>query len=219
MKNRRQSRSALVVGLGRFGSATAQRLTTLGWEVVGVDKDPDVIEARKDQMAHVVQLDASDEEALGTVGVPDFEVCIVSRGESIESSLLLVLNLQHLGARRIVAKATSEHHARILRRIGTQDIIFPEIDAGARLAENLQAPHLAQWMSVGDQILAMVRVPKGRSGCPLDNWQASRRPTLQLLSHLTSDGRNLTIDRHAPLQEGEILVVLGSPEDVLALGE
>ena len=138
----------------------------------------------------------------------------------MESSILLVLNLQHLEARRIVAKATSEHHARILRRLGVEHIIFPEIDAGRRLAERLQSPHLTWWMDLADgRELAVIQVPKSRAGAPMDVWQATHRPTIQVLTHLSADGKPLVIDRHAPLQAGEILIVAGSPDDVLALGQ
>ncbi|MBW3637870.1 MAG: TrkA family potassium uptake protein, partial [Armatimonadetes bacterium] len=213
-------RNALVVGLGRFGSAAAERLMTLGWDVVGIDKDARVVQSMQDRLVHIVQIDAADEEALATLGVSDFEVCIVSRGESIESSILLVLNLQHLQAKQIIAKATSEHHANILRRLGVNSIIFPEIDAGRRLAETLQAPHLTWWNKMDEsRALGLVRVPKGRAGCPLDLWKAYHRPTIEVLAHLSDTGHPLIIDRHAPLKENELLLVSGSPEDLLALGQ
>jgi trk system potassium uptake protein TrkA len=166
-----------------------------------------------------LQLDASDEEALASVGVADFDVCIVSRGESIENSLLLVLNLQHLEARKIVAKAGSEYHVRILKRLGIEDVIFPERSAGAQLAEHLQAPHLAQWMEISeDRELAVIKVPKGRANCTLDTWRAIHRPSLQILARLSAEGRPQVIDRHVILQPGEILIVIGTHEDILALG-
>lgn len=215
---RKSRHSALVVGLGRFGSAAAERLVALGWDVVGVDVNTKVIESVQDRLAHVVQLDASDEAALSSLGVSDFEVCIVSRGDSIESSLLLVLNLQHLEAKRIVAKAASQYHARILVRLGVSQIIFPEADAGNRLAESLQSPHLAQWMQISeDRELAIIRVPKGRAGCPLNLWREIHGKSLQILGHLTPEGRPLKLDMHMPLQRDEILIVVGEVKDILAL--
>lgn len=215
---RKARHSALVVGLGRFGTAAAQRLTTFGWDVVGVDVDPSVIEHVQDMLPHVMQLDASDEDALATLGIPDFEVCIVSRGDSIESSLLLVLNLQQLGAKRIVAKASSQYHARIMERLGVSQIIFPEADAGIRLAESLESPHLTQWMHISDdREMAMIRVPKGRDGSPLDLWREVHSPSIHVLGHLTPEGRPLNLDMHMPLKRDEILIVVGEAKDILAL--
>ncbi|HTE18111.1 MAG TPA: NAD(P)-binding protein, partial [Armatimonadota bacterium] len=88
--------SALVVGLGLFGRATAERLRALGWDVVGIDEDAAVVQELRDSLSYVVQLDACDEEALATIGVPDFEVCIITSSESLENSILLALNLQQL---------------------------------------------------------------------------------------------------------------------------
>jgi hypothetical protein len=67
--------------------------------------------------------------------------------------------------------------------------------------------------------MGLVRVPKGRSGCPLDLWQASHRPSIEILAHLSSTGHPLVIDRHAPLKENELLLVSGSSDDLLALGQ
>jgi trk system potassium uptake protein TrkA len=130
-----------------------------------------------------------------------------------------VLNLQHLEARTIVAKAGSEYHARILKRLGIEQVIFPERSAGTQLAEHLQAPHLAQWMEISaDRELAVIKVPKGRAGCTLDTWRAIHRPSLQILARLSPEGRPLVIDMHVILTFGEILIVIGTHEDILALG-
>jgi trk system potassium uptake protein len=211
--------SALIIGLGRFGTAVARRLMSLGWDVVGVDNNPAVVEDLQDELEHIMLLDARDEEALASVGISDFEVCIVARGGSIEGSVLFVLNLQHLEAQRIVAKAVSEYHARILRRLGVEHIVFPELDAGTNLAESLQAPHLEHWMPISESSeLAVVRVPKGRAGCPLDLWREAQDSSLQILARISPTGKLLKVDRFALLEAGEILVVLGKPEAVMALG-
>ena len=216
---RRSRHSALVIGLGRFGSAVARRLLSLGWDVVGVDNNPTVVEDLQHVLEHIMLLDASDEEALASVGVPDFEVCIVARGGSIEGSVLFVLNLQHLEAKRVVAKAVSEYHARILRRLGVENIVFPELNAGTNLAESLQAPHLAHWMPITEQTeLAVVRVPKGRAGCPLNLWRETQRPSLRIVARISAEGQLLNIDNFSLLEPGEILIVIGTPDDVIALG-
>jgi hypothetical protein len=104
------------------------------------------------------------------------------------------------------------------RRLGIGNIIFPEHAVGVCLAENLQAPHLAQWMLISDEReLAVIRVPKGRAGCPLDTWRAVHWPYLEILAHLTSEGRPLQIDMHAPLNQNEILIMMGSADDILAM--
>lgn len=213
-------RSALVVGLGRFGTAAAERLTTLGWDVAGVDIDPEVVQNMRDRMAHVVELDASDEEALADLSVAEFDVCIVSRGGArIESSLLLVLNLQALGAVKIVAKASTKHHARILRRLGVDEIVFPEGDAGIRLAEQIQSPNLLQWIQISDERdLAALRVPDERAGSLISDWWRLNTPSLSILGHLDPAGRIMDFHPDTPLSRDEILVVVGPLDEILKLG-
>jgi len=175
-------RGALIIGLGLFGRALAERLVELGWEVFGIDRDSDPVQEMRDRLDHVVQLDASDEEALATVGVKEFEVCVVTSGSDVEGGLLLVLNLQHLGAARIIAKATTEYHARILRRLGVGRIVFPERDAGKYLAESLQAPNLIQWVDLANEReLGMVSICEARAGQTLSSWRALRRPDLRVV--------------------------------------
>jgi trk system potassium uptake protein TrkA len=134
--------------------------------------------------------------------------------------VLLVLNLQNLEAKRIVAKAATEYHGRILRRLGLTEIIFPERDAGNRLAEHLVAPHLSQSLALtNERELAVIVVPKGRVGCTLHSWRATHSHTLQIVAHLTAEGLPLTTDKFVPLDAGEILIVTGTSADILALGE
>ena len=217
MKRSRQS--ALVVGLGRFGSAAARRLVELGWDVVGVDLDADVVQDMSDRIGHVVQLDASDEEALNTVGVPDFDVCIVSGASSVESSILLVLNLQHLGARCIIAKAATQHHARILHRLNVDQMVFPERDAGVHLAESLQARNLVEWIDLAEDLeLGAVRVPEERVGTTLEQWRELQRPPFKILAHLNAKAEPRKLDPKAELRPGDLIVVVGPLSAMLRLG-
>jgi trk system potassium uptake protein TrkA len=217
---KKRKRSALIVGLGRFGTAAALRLVALGWEVVGVDLNADVVQSMRDRLHHVVQLDASDEAALATVGVSDFDVCIVSRGTSMESSILLVLNLQQLGAKHIVAKAASEQHARVLQRLGVQQIVFPERDAGHHLAESLQSPNLVEWIDLSENHeLGAIRVPENRVGTRLRYWREIQRTPLRVLARLSPKGEPLPLDMDAQLGPGEVLVIVGPLQDILSMGK
>ncbi len=218
MRRQRKS-SALVVGLGRFGTAAACRLVALGWDVVGVDLSAEVVQTARDRLGHAVQLDASDEEALATVGVPDFDVCIVSRGTSMESSILLVLNLQQLGAKQIVAKAASEQHARVLQRLGVDRIVFPERDAGTHLAEALQSPHLVEWIDLAhDRELGALKVPEKRAGTTLAQWSDLHQSSLKILAHLTPAGQVLPLDHTTLLNHDDIIVVVGPLKAILNVG-
>ena len=90
-------RTFAVIGLGRFGSAMATTLSQLGHEVIGIDGSDDRVNALADQVSHTVRLDATDERALRAAGIKDVDVAVVSIGENIEASLLVVTLVKELG--------------------------------------------------------------------------------------------------------------------------
>ncbi|ROR72354.1 potassium channel family protein [Bogoriella caseilytica] len=132
MSDKRET-GTLVVGLGRFGSALANTLDKLGREVLAVEKDIDLAQQWSHRLA-VVEADATNPDAVRQLGAKDFPVAVVGVGTSIEASVLVTANLVDLKVPQIWAKAISAEHGRILRRIGAHHVVYPEYDAGARVA-------------------------------------------------------------------------------------
>jgi trk system potassium uptake protein TrkA len=126
--------SVLVVGLGRFGSAVSTSLVSLGHEVLAIDTDPGIVQTYADKLTHVVQIDATSEEALRQVGAHEFGTAVVAIGSHLESSILTVSVLGDLGIPFIVAKAVSREHGRILGRVGAHEVVYPEQAMGERVA-------------------------------------------------------------------------------------
>ena len=133
-----------VIGLGSFGSNVARTLYERGHEVVAIDKDKDRIEEAKSFSSHAVLTDASDKENLEALGVTDMDVVVVSLGEAMEASILAVLHLHELGLKRIVAKASTEDHGKILDAVGATEVINPEKDMAIRTALKLTSPHILE---------------------------------------------------------------------------
>jgi len=130
----------VVVGLGNFGFTVASRLAQIGHQVLAADSNPTVIEHIKDKVTQAVVIDAKDKSALAEVVSDAIDAAVVGLGDSIEASLLCVLYLKELGVKRIIAKASSDDHGRILESIGTSEVIYPERNSALRLAEKLNAP-------------------------------------------------------------------------------
>ena len=124
----------LVIGLGRFGSATAEQLVKQGREVLAIERDPDLVQKASGKLTHVVQADATNIEALKQLGAQDFSAAVVGVGTSIESSVLITVNLVDLGIEHLWVKAITPAHGKILTRIGANHVIYPEADAGQRAA-------------------------------------------------------------------------------------
>jgi trk system potassium uptake protein TrkA len=130
----RHDAPVLVIGLGRFGAATAGELDRLGREVLAIDEDERLVQKWSERVTHTVQADARNVEALRQIGAPEFQIAVVAVGSSIEASVLITANLVDLRVPQIWAKAISRSHGKILERIGANHVIYPEAEAGERVA-------------------------------------------------------------------------------------
>ncbi|MWB98059.1 potassium channel family protein [Agromyces seonyuensis] len=127
----------LVIGLGRFGAATAGQLDRLGREVLAVDSDELLVQKWAERVTHAVVADARSIDALKQIGAHEFSTAVCAVGSSVEASVLITANLVDLKVPQIWAKAISASHGRILSRIGANKVVYPEREAGERAAHLL----------------------------------------------------------------------------------
>ena len=130
----------VVIGLGNFGYNVAVRLAQIGHEVMAIDSSEERIDDIKDHVTQAVVADSKDKDALADLVTNAMSAAVVSLGDNIEASVLCVLYLKEIGVKRIIGKAASVDHGKILEAIGTSEVIYPERDAAVRLAEKLNAP-------------------------------------------------------------------------------
>ena len=129
-----QDAPVLVIGLGRFGAATAGQLQRLNRDVLAIDADMGLVQKWAERVTHAVQADARSIDALRQIGAQDFAIAVVAVGSSVEASVLITANLVDLAIPQIWAKAISTSHGKILSRIGANHVIYPEAEAGQRVA-------------------------------------------------------------------------------------
>lgn len=158
-------RQFLVVGIGRFGSSIAESLSKKGLEVLAIDKDNKKVQNFEGITTQVATLDATDEKALKEIGAQDFDCAIVSVGENIEASILITVILKELGVKEVVTEAIDELHAKILRKIGCDRVVFPERDMGIRVAESLITPKIFDFIELSSTHSMMeIVAPKSFEG-------------------------------------------------------
>jgi trk system potassium uptake protein TrkA len=133
-----------VIGLGSFGLNVARTLYERGHEVMAIDMDKDKTEEAKSFSSHAVLTDASAKENLEALGITEMDVVVVSLGSAMEASILTVLHLHELGLKRIVAKASTEDHGKILDAVGATEVVYPEKDMAVRTALKLTSPHILE---------------------------------------------------------------------------
>lgn len=148
----------LVIGLGRFGSATAAQLVRQNKEVLAVEKDPVLVQKWSGDLTYVVEADATDMNALRQLGAQDFTAAVVGVGTSVEASVLITANLVDLGIERIWAKAITPSHGKILSRIGAHRVVYPESDAGVRAA-HLVSGRLLDFIEFDDDFAIVKMYP------------------------------------------------------------
>ena len=158
----------LVIGLGRFGAATAGQLDRQDREVLVVDTDPVLVQKWSDRVTHAVQADAKSMEALQQIGAGDFKIAVVATGAPIEASVLIAANLVDLGVPQIWAKAISQSHGKILERIGVNHVIYPEREAGERVAHLLSGAMLDFIQFDDNFVIAKMYPPRSIRGLSLE---------------------------------------------------
>lgn len=213
-----------VIGLGRFGSAIAKTLTELGHDVIGVDADESRVQQLADVVTHALQIDAIDEKALRAAGIQDVDVAVVSIGENIESSLLVVMQLRELGVNTIVAKAVTPLHGRILEKLGVSRVIFPEREMAIRIAHSLVMPDIIDYIELSrDFSIVEVPAPTAFVGRTLKELELRPRFGLTLVAiKRRGDTAGAVVTNIAPaadetIREGDVLTLLGSNEHLSRL--
>jgi len=136
----------VVVGLGRFGASVATTLAENGHDVLAIDRDPEKVQAISADVTHAVEADATDEEALKTLGVRNFDVAVVSIGDNVSANILCTLILKELNLPFVIVKAPDKLHGKVLTKVGADRIVYPERDMGARIAQNLISSNVLDYI-------------------------------------------------------------------------
>jgi trk system potassium uptake protein TrkA len=165
----------LVVGLGRFGTALAETLMGLGHEVLGVDSDPVNVQRNAEVLTHVVEADATDEQAMRQLGAGEFGRAVVGIGTDLEASILTTAVLSALEVPDIWAKAITMPHGRILERVGAHHVVYPEHEMGRRVA-HLLTGRMIEFVQLDEGFaLVELRPPKQIVGRSLADSQVRKR--------------------------------------------
>lgn len=204
----------LVIGLGRFGAATAGELDKLGRDVLAVDEDPALVQKWAERVKHTAVLDARNMSALEQVGARDFPIAVVATGSSIEASVLITANLVDLKIPQIWAKAISESHGKILTRIGAHRVIYPEREAGERVA-HLVSGRMIDFIRFDDNF-ALVKMypPKPIRGLSLTDSMVRSKYNITVVG-VKSPGKPFTYaTEQTVVSNHDLIIVSGTNEDI-----
>lgn len=204
----------IVIGLGRFGTSLAMTLNAYGHDVLVIDSDPKRVQQVSQVLPHVIQLDATNLEALREVGVEAFDTAVVCIGTDLESNLLATVSLRKLGVRRVIAKARTITQQDILLKVGADEVILPEHEAGVRLARKLAAVDFVDFMELTDDTgVVEIITPVQLVGKSLRETEIRQRYQLTIVAIRRGEQVVISPGANEVIQEGDILVVLGRTVD------
>lgn len=208
----------VIIGLGRFGSSIAKTLYSLGNDVLAIDKDEDIVQEIADSVTHAVQLDATDENALRSLGIRNFDVAVVTIGDNIQSSIMATLLVKELGVKYIIAKGHSDLHAKVLYKIGADRVVLPEKDMGIRVAHNLVSANILDYIELSDEYSVMeIQVLDEWAGKTLNELKLRSKYGINVMAIKRGDEVNLSPAADDIIEENDIIVAIGSAEDLSKL--
>lgn len=212
------SKQYVVIGLGRFGRSVAETLFTMGHDVLAIDSDEDVIQNISDKVTHAVQMDATDEYALRTLGIRNFDVAVVTIGSNVQASIMTTLILRESGVKYIVAKAQSEMHSKVLTKIGADKVILPERDMGVRVAHNLVSSNLLDFIELSpDYSVIEIQAPTDWYGREILDLDVRSKFGINIMAIKSVDDINISPNAKDKIKEGDVLLCIGNTEDLARL--
>lgn len=213
-----------VIGLGLFGRSLAVNLAQAGVEVIAADADMKLVDDVKDSVTVAVKLDATDERELRAQGIHEVDVLVASIGDDFEANQLLILLAKQMGVKRVLARTPSPAHARILKLIGADEVIMPEVEAAADAARKLVEPSLKGYFElIQGYSVAEIDAPSEFHGRTLAELDLKRRYRVNLVAITRrQNGAGPPTINAVPLgteliQRGDVLAVAGRDEDLKAL--
>jgi trk system potassium uptake protein TrkA len=211
------AKQVLVIGLGNFGMALAQQLTQRGVEVLAADHDPELVQEAASFAAQAVTFDATDEDDLARAEPASRDFCVCAIGmDARDASIVCTALLRQLGAKKVIARSTDPLHGRILKLVGAHEVVNPEQAFGERLAARMAFPSVLEQVPLGpDLVLTEVAIPRPFIGRSLSELNLPRRHSINVVAirraRSTNDEGLLLPEPTHPLQDGDILVVVGRP--------
>ena len=211
-------KNIIVLGLGRFGYAVATRLAQKGAYVTAVDSNYKTVEKIASLVSSSVQADITEEQALKSLGINNYDAAIIATGSDLEASIEATLICKDSGINQVIAKASSESHARILEKIGADYIVFPEADTAERLARSLVGPNLLEVIEFSDEFsIIEIKAHKSWLGKNLIDLDFRNEYQMNVVAFERDGQMIIDFDPSLEIEENDILVLIGTSENAKEL--
>ena len=205
----------IVIGLGRFGCAVAQRLYELGSEVLAIDLRPELVQRMESKVTCAAVCDVRDEDALRTLGVRNYDCAVIAIGGDLATSVVATLNLKELGVQSVVCKATDETQRRALEKIGADHVVVPERESGIKLAQSLTAASILDFIELSpDCGIAELQTPSEWGGKSIRELDIRRLYGINIIAIERDHRTDVEFSPESRFQNGDTILVIGKSEKI-----
>ena len=208
-------KSILLIGLGRFGKHIAMKLRELNHEVMAVDHKEELVQEILPYATGAQIGDSTNEEFLRSLGVDNYDVCIVAIGDDFQSSLETTSLLKELGARMVISRAATDVQEKFLLRNGADEVVYPEKQLAKWTAIRCSADHILDYIEIdSDHAIFEVPIPKGWLGKTVGQLDIRKKYNINILAIRTGSRLDSFITPDIQLCEGRTLMVMGRYRDL-----
>ena len=208
-------KSILLIGLGRFGRHVAEKLYELDHQVMAVDKQEDRVEAVMSYVTNAQIGDSTNMEFLETLGVSNFDVCIVAIASDFQSSLETTAYLKDLGAKMVVSRASRDVHARFLLRNGADEIVYPEKQVANWTAIRYSSEHIFDYVQLSDtHAIFEIEIPDNWVGKTIGQVDIRKKFNINIMALKRKGSLDMAIRPDTMLDRDVTMLVLGESKDI-----
>ena len=208
-------KSILLIGLGRFGRHIALKLNALNHQVMALDHNEERVNALLPFVTNAQIGDSTNEEFLSSLGIGNYDACIVAIGDNFQNSLETTYLLKELGARKIIARASKEMQEKFLLRNGADEVVYPEKQLAAWTAIRCSSEHILEYIELDDEYAIFeVEIPSDWSGKSILELDIRKKHGINILGVRTNGKLNMNITPNTVFGYGTSVLVLGQEKAV-----
>lgn len=203
-------KSVLLIGVGRFGRHIARKLNEMNHQVMAIDKNEGRIEAVLSYVTSAQIGNSTDEEFIRSLGVRNFDVCIVAIGDNFQSSLETTSLLKEMGARYVVSRAARDVHAKFLLRNGADNVVYPERQLGAWTAIRYTSDHIFDYVQLTPEYsIFETEIPEAWVGKTIRELDVRKKYHVTILAVKRGEELDMELKAEDKLSADETILVLG----------
>lgn len=208
-------KSFAVFGLGEFGQSVALTMVKNGYDVLAVDKRTDRVQEIADQVTRAVRADATDLDVLKSLGLETMDGAIVAIGSSLEASILIIIGAKECGVPYVLAKAKNDIEEKVMRRVGADEVVFPERAMGIRIGHNLSSGNFSDVIELSSSFsMVEMSIPSVWVGKTLRELNLLRTPGLNIIARKDGGEVTMALNPDEPMRGDASYIVVGSNESL-----